>query len=172
MNNNLNTTSIPIPQEYYGFLFKTKFPDEKIYIGQTTKEVKISYFGSINIAKSPIVRRKNSDRMFEFWKDEEFRDKRTSLIKKSHGDLDFRKNMKKIKKEFFQTGRGKQLAKEQSERMKKRTPWNKGLTKDDPRVDKNTRNAHRVMRKKNSYRKNSGSFKKGMVPHNKGKINS
>ena len=42
----LNITNTPVPSEYYGFIYKTIFPNGKIYIGQTEKEVSEVYFGS------------------------------------------------------------------------------------------------------------------------------
>ena len=43
---NLNSTNISIPKEYYGFIYKTIFPNGKIYIGQTVNRIHITYFGS------------------------------------------------------------------------------------------------------------------------------
>lgn len=39
-----------IPEEYYGFIYKTTFPNGKIYIGQTTLRINKNYFGSGHIA--------------------------------------------------------------------------------------------------------------------------
>ena len=38
--------TIPVPEEYYGFIYKTVFPNGKIYIGQTTKRVDVNYLGT------------------------------------------------------------------------------------------------------------------------------
>lgn len=42
----LNYSNKEIPCVYYGFIYKTIFPNGKIYIGQTTKRVNELYFGS------------------------------------------------------------------------------------------------------------------------------
>ena len=42
----LNLSNRIVPEEYYGFIYKTIFPNEKIYIGQTTKRVHINYLGT------------------------------------------------------------------------------------------------------------------------------
>lgn len=44
--NSLNCTNKKVPHSYYGFIYKTIFPNGKIYIGQTTKRVDRQYFGS------------------------------------------------------------------------------------------------------------------------------
>lgn len=44
--NILNFNNKDIPESYYGFVYKTIFPNGKIYIGQTTKRVEQIYFGS------------------------------------------------------------------------------------------------------------------------------
>jgi group I intron endonuclease len=44
--NRLNITNVIIPESYYGFIYKTIFPDGKVYIGYTTKRVEKIYFGS------------------------------------------------------------------------------------------------------------------------------
>lgn len=46
MINKLNYNGKKIPYDYYGFVYKTIFPNGKIYIGQTTLRVNITYFGS------------------------------------------------------------------------------------------------------------------------------
>lgn len=45
----LNITNKEVPETYYGFIFKTIFPNGKIYVGQTTKKVDKPYFGSGHI---------------------------------------------------------------------------------------------------------------------------
>jgi len=44
--NILNCNDKEIPENYHGFIYKTIFPNGKIYIGQTTKRVEQIYFGS------------------------------------------------------------------------------------------------------------------------------
>lgn len=44
--NILNCTDKAIPNKYYGFIYKTIFPNGKIYVGQTTKRVDRKYLGS------------------------------------------------------------------------------------------------------------------------------
>lgn len=43
---NLNITDKHVPENYYGFIYKTTFPNGKIYIGQTVNRINITYFGS------------------------------------------------------------------------------------------------------------------------------
>lgn len=42
----LNFNKAEIPEEYHGFIYKTVFPNGKIYIGQTIRPLHITYFGS------------------------------------------------------------------------------------------------------------------------------
>ena len=42
----LNITNKQIPETYAGFIYKTIFPNGKIYVGQSTKRINIIYFGS------------------------------------------------------------------------------------------------------------------------------
>lgn len=44
--NNLNCTNKNVPKDYFGFIYKTIFPNGKIYIGQSTRNINLSYFGS------------------------------------------------------------------------------------------------------------------------------
>lgn len=44
--NILNCNNKPVPEKYYGFIYKTIFPNGKIYIGQSTSKVTFKYFGS------------------------------------------------------------------------------------------------------------------------------
>jgi group I intron endonuclease len=44
--NKLNCTDKIVPDKYFGFIYKTIFPNGKIYIGQTTKRSNKKYFGS------------------------------------------------------------------------------------------------------------------------------
>lgn len=44
-----------------------------------------------------------------------------------------------------------------------RIAWNKGLTKEDPRVRKNCEKTHKTRLKKRNYEANSGTFKKGQT---------
>lgn len=46
MNQNLNITDKKVPLEYYGFIYKTTFPDGMIYVGKTKKRINVMYFGS------------------------------------------------------------------------------------------------------------------------------
>lgn len=43
-----------IPENYYGFVYKTIFPDGKIYIGQTVRDINLKYFGSGKIVLNAI----------------------------------------------------------------------------------------------------------------------
>lgn len=56
MNNNLNKTDLEIPKEYYGFIYKTIFPNGMIYVGYTTKRVDVPYYGS-GTAVYPFIRK-------------------------------------------------------------------------------------------------------------------
>lgn len=42
----LNNNNFLVPEYYHGFIYKTIFPNGKIYIGQTCKRVHIKYLGS------------------------------------------------------------------------------------------------------------------------------
>ena len=43
-----------IPENYHGFVYKTIFPDGKIYIGQTVRDINLKYFGSGKIVLKAI----------------------------------------------------------------------------------------------------------------------
>jgi hypothetical protein len=50
----LNISDVKVPKYYFGFIFKTIFPNGKIYIGQTQNKIDRCYFGSGSLAKQLI----------------------------------------------------------------------------------------------------------------------
>ena len=53
--NNLNITNVIIPENYFGFVYKTIFPDGIIYVGETEKRIHENYFGSGSKCKKQII---------------------------------------------------------------------------------------------------------------------
>lgn len=52
--NNLNISNKIVPENYFGFIYKTTFPNGMIYVGETEKRTEENYFGSGNKCKEKI----------------------------------------------------------------------------------------------------------------------